>query len=80
MYPLLPATHPTNIAIEAGDMSLDEMVATTKEGIYVEQFSDMQADSITTSFGSEIRNAYLIEKGELSTPLHLRVVKSADLY
>lgn len=69
MYPLLPAIHPTNIAVEAGDISLDEMIATTKEGIYVEQFSDMQADSITTSFGSEIRNAYLIEKGDLSTPL-----------
>ena len=68
-YSFLPSIHPTNIAIEAGDMSLDEMITTTKEGIYVEQFSDMQSDSFTTSFGSEIRNAYLIEKGELSTPL-----------
>jgi len=69
MYSFLPSTHPTNIAIEAGDMSLDEMIATTREGIYVEQFSDIQSDPLTTSFGSEIRNAYLIEKGELSTPL-----------
>jgi len=69
MYPFLPSSHPTNITVEAGDMSLDEMIATTKEGIYVEQFSDIQSDPLTTSFGSEIRNAYLIKKGELSTPL-----------
>jgi PmbA protein len=68
-YSLLPSVQPTNIAVEPGDMSLDEMIATTKEGVYVEQFSSMSADSLTTSFGSEIRNAYLVEKGELSTPL-----------
>jgi TldD protein len=68
-YSLLPSVQPTNIAVKPGDMSLDEMIATTKEGVYVEQFSSMSSDSLTTSFGSEIRNAYLIEKGELSTPL-----------
>ncbi|MCJ7766761.1 metallopeptidase TldD-related protein, partial [Candidatus Bathyarchaeota archaeon] len=52
-----------------GDMSPDEMIATTKEGIYLEQLSSSSSDSLTTSFGSEIRNAYLIENGELSTPL-----------
>ncbi len=68
-YSLLPSVQPTNIAVKVGDMSLDEMIATTKEGVYVEQFSSMSSDSLTTSFGSEIRNAYLIQKGELSTPL-----------
>ncbi|MEA2090540.1 MAG: TldD/PmbA family protein [Thermoproteota archaeon] len=68
-YSSLPSSQPTNIVVEAGNMSLDEMIADTKEGIYVEQFSAMGSDSFTTSFGSEIRNAYLIEKGELSTPL-----------
>ncbi len=45
------------------------MIATTNEGIYLERLSSSSSDSITTSFGSEIRNAYLIHKGELSTPL-----------
>ena len=68
-YSMLPSVQPTNIAVEPGDMSLEEMIATMKEGIYLEQLSSSSSDSVTTSFGSEIRNAYLIEKGELSTPL-----------
>jgi PmbA protein len=68
-YSSLPSLQPSNIVVKPGNMSLDEMIATTKEGIYVEQFSAAHSDSLTTSFGSEIRNACLIEKGELSTPL-----------
>jgi PmbA protein len=68
-YAMLPSVQPTNIVVEPRDMSSDEMIETTKEGIYLEQLSSASSDSVTTSFGSEIRNAYLIEKGELSTPL-----------
>jgi PmbA protein len=68
-YGMLPSAQPTNIVVEPGDMNSDEMIETTKEGIYLEQLSSASSDSFTTSFGSEIRNAYLIEKGELSTPL-----------
>jgi PmbA protein len=68
-YSMLPSVQPTNIVVKPGDMSPDEMIATTKEGIYLEQLSSSSSDSLTTSFGSEIRNAYLIENGELSTPL-----------
>jgi predicted Zn-dependent protease len=68
-YSMLPSLQPTNISVEPGNMSLEEMIATTKEGIYLERLSSSSSDSVTTSFGSEIRNAYLIEKGQLSTPL-----------
>ena len=68
-YSMLPSVQPTNIVVKSGDMSLDEMIATTKEGVFLDQLSSSSSDSLTTSFGSEIRNAYLIEKGELSTPL-----------
>ena len=68
-YLMLPSVQPTNIVVKPGEMSLDEMIASTKEGIYLEQLSNSSPDSLTTSFGSEIRNAYAIEKGELSTPL-----------
>jgi PmbA protein len=68
-YSMLPSVQPTNIVVEPGDMSSDEMIETTKEGVYLEQLSSASSDPVTTSFGSEIRNAYLIEKGELSTPL-----------
>jgi predicted Zn-dependent protease len=68
-YSSLPSLQPTNIVVKPGNMSLNEMIAGTKEGIYVERFSAAHSDSLTASFGSEIRNAYLIENGELSTPL-----------
>jgi predicted Zn-dependent protease len=68
-YLMLPSVQPTNIVVKPGEMSLDEMIASTKEGIYLEQLSSSSPNSLTTSFGSEIRNAYAIEKGELSTPL-----------
>lgn len=68
-YQLLPAVQPTNVAVDAGSESIDELIETTKEGIYLEQLSSASSDSLTTSFGSEIRNAYLIKNGELSTPL-----------
>jgi TldD protein len=68
-YSMLPSAQPTNLIVKPGDMSLEEMIATTKQGIYLQQLSSSSSDSLTTSFGSEIRNAYQIEKGELSTPL-----------
>jgi len=68
-YAMLPSVQPTNIVVEPGDMSLDEMIETTNEGVYLEQLSSASSDSVTTSFGSEIRNAYLIKNGEVSTPL-----------
>jgi TldD protein len=68
-YSLLPSVQPTNISVEPGDMSLEEMIATVDEGIYLERLSSSSSDPLTTSFGSEIRNAYVIEKGQLSTPL-----------
>jgi PmbA protein len=68
-YAMLPSAQPTNIVVEPGDMSSNEMIETTKQGVYLEQLSSGGSDSVTTSFGSEIRSAYLIEKGELSTPL-----------
>jgi predicted Zn-dependent protease len=68
-YLMLPSVQPTNVVVKPGEMSLDEMIASTKEGVYLEQLSNSSPDSLTTSFGSEIRNAYAIEKGELATPL-----------
>jgi PmbA protein len=68
-YSLMPSMQPTNISVKPGDMSLDEMIKTTREGVYIEQLSSASSDSLTTSFGSEIRNAYLIRNGELVNPL-----------
>lgn len=59
----------TNMYIEPGDMTFDELVKDIKRGLFVPQFSWLFPDAMTSSFGSEIRNAYLIENGELSEPI-----------
>lgn len=64
----------TNIVMEGGDSSIDEMIKETKKGLLIEQFSWMVPDPITGSFGAEIRHAYLIENGKLGTAIKGGVV------
>lgn len=59
----------TNVVMEGGDSSFEEMVRETKKGLLIEQFSWMLPDPITGTFGSEIRHAYLIENGEVGTSI-----------
>jgi predicted Zn-dependent protease len=55
---------PTNLSVKPGKPSLETMISEVKNGIIVEQFSWLNPDSMSTSFSSEIRNAYLIRNGE----------------
>ena len=59
----------TNMYIEPGNMTLEGLIADTKDGLFVQQFSWLSPDEMTSSFGSEIRNARLIKNGELSDPV-----------
>lgn len=61
--------YPTNLNVKPGNLSLDTMVSEVKNGIFVEQFSWLNPDSMTTSFSSEIRNGYLIKNGEYAGAL-----------
>lgn len=59
----------TNLVMEGGDSSMEEMIKETKRGLLIQQFSWMRPDAITGSFGSEIRHAYLIENGEVGNAI-----------
>jgi PmbA protein len=58
------ASFPTNLSIKPGKSSLETMISEVQNGILVEQFSWLNPDRLSTSFSSEIRNAYEIRDGE----------------
>lgn len=69
----------TNLEILAGDMKLDEVIANIKEGYYIDKFSWLRPDPISGNFGAEIRNGYVIDNGELTTPIKLGNVSGNSL-
>jgi PmbA protein len=60
---------PTNLTVKPGKTSLETMISEVKNGILVEQFSWLNPDRLSTSFSSEIRNAYEIRDGECKQAL-----------
>ncbi|WEU40344.1 MAG: TldD/PmbA family protein [Candidatus Odinarchaeum yellowstonii] len=56
----------TNLEIKPGDWDVEEIIANVKKGILIRKFAWLNPDPITTSFGSEIRNGYLIVDGEVA--------------
>ncbi|NVM29148.1 MAG: TldD/PmbA family protein [Candidatus Helarchaeota archaeon] len=54
----------TNLEINAGSESLDELIESVKYGVMIEEFSWLNPSAVTGDFGSEIRNGYLIENGK----------------
>ncbi|MFW9918376.1 MAG: TldD/PmbA family protein [Candidatus Thorarchaeota archaeon] len=70
---------PTTIEIPAGKYDLDSMISEIKRGIYVEHFAWPQVDSLSGAFSNEIRNACLIENGELTTKVKYALL-AGNLY
>ncbi len=60
---------PTNLSVKSGTPSLETMISEVKNGILVEQFSWLNPNPLSTSFSSEIRNAYTIRNGEYTQVL-----------
>jgi PmbA protein len=58
-----------NLVIEPGTDSLKDMIADCKNGLYIDAFSWLNPSMISGIFGSEIRNAYQIENGEITNPI-----------
>lgn len=56
---------PTNISITPGKQSYDELIGEVEKGLLIEQFSWLNPDPYSSGFSSEVRNAYLIENGEV---------------
>lgn len=55
----------SNLTIPPGSKGLDEMIAELDKGIYVEKFAAPEVNQFSGAFGLEVRNAALIEKGEI---------------
>jgi PmbA protein len=69
----------SNLTIPPGDKSLEEMIAELDKGIYVEKFAAPEVNPFSGAFGLEVRNAALIEKGELKEFVKFALL-SGNLY
>ncbi|MFW9845450.1 MAG: metallopeptidase TldD-related protein, partial [Candidatus Thorarchaeota archaeon] len=59
----------STLEIPAGSQDLDSIISEVKRGVYVEHFAWPQVDSMAGVFSNEIRNAQLIEDGELTAKI-----------
>lgn len=73
-YKYAPTSRMRNTFIEAGDSSLDEMVASVERGIYAKKMGGGSVQPGTGEFNFAVQEAYLIENGQITKPL-----KSATL-
>jgi len=68
-FKAVPRNQTSNLEIEPGKKSLEELILEIERGLLVYKFSWANPDEATGIFASEIRNASLIEKGELMYPV-----------
>ena len=61
--------HPSNLEILPGNIKFEKMVSEINEGFIINQFSWLNPDEISGSFGAEIRNGYYIKNGEIAYPI-----------
>lgn len=73
-YKYAPTSRMRNTFIEAGNSSLDEMVASVERGIYAPKMGGGSVQPGTGEFNFAVQEAYLIEDGKITKPL-----KSATL-
>ncbi len=73
-YRFAPASRMRNTFIEAGDSSLEEMVASIDKGIYCKKMGGGSVQPGTGEFNFAAQESYLIENGKITKPL-----KSATL-
>jgi PmbA protein len=59
----------TTLEIPASTKSVDDIIGEVKRGVYIEHFAWPQVDPLAGTFSNEIRNAQLIENGELTTKI-----------
>jgi len=69
----------SNLTIPQGDKSLDDMIGELDRGIYVEKFAAPEVNQFMGAFGLEVRNASIIEKGELKEYVKFALL-SGNLY
>ncbi len=65
----IPIPRMTNTFIEKGKDKPEDILASTKKGLYVQSLSGGSVNSITGMFNFTCREAYLIEDGKKTTPV-----------
>ncbi len=65
----IPIPRMTNTFIENGEDSPEDIVASTKSGLYVKSLSGGSVNPITGVFNFTCREAYLVEDGKRTTPV-----------
>jgi len=68
-YAHIPMPRMTNTAMLGGDASRDEMIASTKRGLYCANFGGGQVDITNGKFVFQCTEAYLIEDGKIGAPV-----------
>ncbi len=56
--------HISNLVLEPGVKSLEDLLRGVDRGVYVEKFAAPELNPISGAFACEVRNATLVEKGE----------------
>jgi TldD protein len=68
-YAHMPMPRMTNTGMLGGESSREEMIATTKRGLYCANFGGGQVDITNGKFVFQCTEAYLIEDGRVTTPV-----------
>jgi TldD protein len=68
-YAHIPMPRMTNTAMEGGNTPRDEMIASTKRGLYCANFGGGQVDITNGKFVFQCTEAYLIEDGQITRPV-----------
>jgi len=55
----------SNLVVEPGTQSLDEIIGSVQKGVYIEKLAAPEVNQFSGAFALEVRNAAIIEKGEL---------------
>jgi PmbA protein len=56
----------SNMIVKPGNKSLDQIVSKIDKGVMIENFASPEVNPVTGGFGCEVRNAVLIEGGQLT--------------
>lgn len=65
----IPIPRMTNTYIEKGESNPEDILASTKKGIYVQSLSGGSVNPVTGMFNFTCREAYLIENGKKTVPV-----------
>ncbi len=68
-FKLLPYNQTSNFKVEPGKKSLEELISEVSKGLLLYKLSWLNPQEASGLFGSEIRNAALIENGEVTSPV-----------